>query len=149
MDKIIELLSSRSVVVTIVSIMIIAFAKSIISIFNMGVRFKSNLVTRAELNNFETEIRRDMRSYATQIQKAVTDACIRVIDSKLKDIEGAQDAVVEMKVLKTELEAEIKHTLEKYDEIKSVADSVRSLSNKVTKLEYKDSTLTSERRTEK
>lgn len=149
MDKFIEILNSSTVLTAVVSLLVIAFAKTIISIFRLGVTFKSNLASRSELREFEAEMRKDMRGYATQIQKSVTDACMRVIDAKLKDVEGVQETAAEIKVLKAELEAEIKHALEKYDEIKSIGDSVRSLSNKVTRMEYKDSTSNTARRTEK
>ena len=149
MDKVIEILNSSTVLTAVVSLLVIAFAKTIISIFRLGVTFKSNLASRSELREFEAEMRKDMRGYATQIQKSVTDACMRVIDAKLKDVEGVQETATEIKLLKAELEAEIKHALEKYDEIKSVGDSVRALSNKVTRMEYKDSTTNTSRRTEK
>lgn len=149
METIIEFLNSTSVIVTIISLLVMGFAKSIISIFRLGVTFKSNLATKAELNAFESEMRKDMRAYATQIQKSVTDACMRVIDAKLKDIEGAQNAVTDMKILKAQLETEIEHALEKYDEIKNVGDSIRSLSNRVQRLEYKDGNTDTIRRTEK
>ena len=149
MDKFIEILNSSTVLTAVVSLLVIAFAKTIISIFRLGVTFKSNLASRSELREFEAEMRKDMRGYATQIQKSVTDACMRVIDAKLKDVEGVQETAAEIKVLKAELEVEIKHALEKYDEIKSIGDSVRSLSNKVTRMEYKDSTSNTARRTEK
>lgn len=149
MDKLLEFLNSTSVIITVITLLIIGFSKAIISIFRMGVTFKSNLATKAELTAFESEIRKDMRGYATQIQKSVTDACMRVIDAKLKDVEDVQETATEIKMLKVELEAEIKHALAQYDEIKSVGDSLRTLNNKVTRMEYKDNTANTARRTEK
>lgn len=149
MDKILDFLNSWSVIAVVIGLVFIGFSKAVISIFRMGVTYKSNLASRSELREFEAEMRKDMRSYATQIQKSVTDACMRVIDAKLRDVENVQETATEIKLLKNELELEIKHALEKYDEIKSVGDSVRALSNKVTRMEYKDSTSNTARRTEK
>lgn len=149
MDKFLDFLNSWSVIAVIIGLVFIGFSKAVISIFRMGVTYKSNLASRSELKDFEAEMRKDMRSYATQIQKSVTDACMRVIDTKLRDVENVQETATEIKLLKNELELEIKHALEKYDEIKSVGDSVRALNNKVTRMEYKDSTSNVARRTEK
>ena len=149
LDIIISFLNSGTVIATVLGLLIMGFAKSIISIFRMGVTFKSNLASKEELRNFETEIRADMRGYTTQIQKAVTEVCMRIINEKLKNIEDVGKSVEEMKILKAELEVEIKHAMEKIDEIKGIGDSVRTLGNKVSRMEFKNSTLTSERRTEK
>ena len=41
-----------------------------------GVDFKSDLATlKSDQKEFEEEIRRDMRGYASQIQKSVTEFC--------------------------------------------------------------------------
>lgn len=67
MEFITNFLNSPSLAITIAGIMIIAFAKSIIRIFRMGVQYKADLVTRQEQQRFEEEVRRDMRGYASQI----------------------------------------------------------------------------------
>ena len=149
MDKILNFIESPSILITIVSLLIIAFAKTIISIFRMGVTFKSNLATKKELKDFETEIRKDIRMSVASMQKTVTDACMRIIDSKLADVEEIQQAAVDIKVLKAELEAEIKHIMEEYNEIKSIGDTVRKLSNTVSRMQYKTDTANNDRRTEK
>ena len=149
MDKVLDFLNSWSVLAVVIGLVMIGFSKAIISIFRMGVTFKSDLASKKELKDFETEIRADMRGYTTQIQKAVTDVCVRIINEKLKDVEDVQSSVEEMKILKAELEVEIKHALERVDEVKGVGDSVRALGNKVSRMEYKASNATTERRTEK
>ena len=136
MEGFLSFLNSYSVMITIAGVMIIAFARSIIRIFKMGVTFKTELATKEELKEFEAEMRKDMRGYCIQIQTAVTDAALRVIQEKLKDIEGTKKAAEDMRVMKAQMEAEMKTTLEKYEEIKGLADNVRTLSNKVQRLEY-------------
>ena len=136
MDGFLEFLNSYSVMITIAGIMIIAFARSIIRIFRMGVTFKTELATKDEMREFEAEMRRDMRGYCIQIQKVVTDAAMNVINNKLKDIEDVKHAAEDMRVMKAQIEAEIKVALEKYDEMKAVSDNVRVLTNKVQRLEY-------------
>lgn len=148
MEQILKFLNSYSVMIMIAGVVIIAFAKAIIKIYKMGATDKAHQVTRSELTDFENQMRTDMRSYTGQIQKVVLEACLKVIDAKLKDIDEVKGTAVDMKVMKAELEAEIKTTMEKYDEIKSVSDSVRSLGNKVSRLEYNDAT-SNTRRTER
>lgn len=148
MQTFLDFLNSYSVMIMLAGIVIIAFAKSIIKIYKIGATDKAHQVTRDELTSFENQMRTDMRGYTGQIQKVVLEACLKVIDAKLKDIEDIKSASVDMKVMKAEMEAEIKTALEKYDEMKSVADSVRTLGNKVSRLEY-NSENSNTRRTEK
>lgn len=138
METILNLLNSYSMIIVIATIMVIAFAKCIIKIFRMGVTFKTDIVTREELADFESESRRDMRGYAVQIQKLVTDAAMKVIDNRLKDMDETKKAVVDMKVMKAELETEIKNASEKYDDIKTLSDTVRNLSQRIQRLEYNE-----------
>ena len=138
-DQILNLLSSTSVVIFIAGIMVIAFARSIIRIFRMGAQWKTEFATRQEQREFEAEIRKDMRNYAVQIQKAVTDAVMVVIEQNMKDIESSKEIYTEMQVMKAELEVEMKNALEKVDTIKATEDSVRALKNRVDRLEFRDS----------
>lgn len=136
MEKILEFMNSYSVTIVIASIMVMAFARSIVKIFKMGATFKADLATKKELREFEDEVRRDMRGYCGQIQKAVTDSCLAVINDKLKDIEETKKIATEMKVMKAQLETEMKNTMEKLDEVKQVSNTVRTLSAQVSRLEY-------------
>ena len=136
MHIVLELLNSSTVLTTVVGLLVVAFAKSIVKIFQMGVYFKSELASKQELRDFENEMRRDLRSYCIQIQKTVTEATMTVINNKLKDIEESKDVAVEMRVLKAELEAELRNVIERSEEVRSSADTLRTLANKVSHLEY-------------
>ena len=125
------ILGEYGMLITIITIMLIAFAKCITKIFRMGVKFNSDLATKDELRNFESEIRKDMRGYAVQIQEAVIKSVMIVVESKLKDLQEAKQAAVDIKVTKAELEAEIRSALSKFDDIKSVADGMRQLNMRV------------------
>lgn len=138
METFIELLSSTSVTLTIAAILIIAFAKAIIKIFRMGVMYKADLASRKDLTEFEAEVRNDMRNYASQIQKAVTDSMMVLINERLKDIEDAKDAVETMKIMKVEMDSQIKIMLEKYEETRTISQEFRTMSNKIARLEYND-----------
>ena len=151
MDKFLDFLSNTSVILTLAAILIIAFARAIIKIFQMGATFKVQLATKDEMEAFKKEVRDEMHSYAIGVQKAVMDACMKVIDNRLMDIAEAKQTSVDIKLLKVELENEIEKVMEKYDEIKAVSDNVRALNTKVNRLEYtsaSDKRNSNERRSE-
>ena len=101
------ILSNTSVIITIATIMVIAFARSITKIFKMGVTFKADLATKTEQREFEAEIRRDMRGYAVQIQKSVQDSVMVTVNNRLKDIEDAKQAQQIFKSLKPKLKCNL------------------------------------------
>jgi len=137
---------ANSLTITIAGIMVIAFAKSIVKIFRMGATFKADLASKKELLDFEAEIRKDMRGYAIQIQKSVTDAAMTVINNKLKDIDDVKDIAADMKIMRNQLETEIKSATEKYTDMKSIGDTVRSLKNSVSRLEYNKDNMSDRRK---
>ena len=133
---ILEILSNSSVIIFVATIMVIAFARCITKIFRMGATFKADLATRSELNDFEAEIRRDMRGYAIQIQKSVIDAVMIVINNKFKDIEDVKSAAVDIKITKAEIEMELKKLSDKTSDIQDISNTIRVLNNKVQRLEF-------------
>lgn len=146
METILNLLNSMSVTLTIVGLLIIAFARAIVRIFRMGATFKTEFATKKEQRDFEDEIRKDMRGYAGQIQASVLNAVLNVINTKMKDVDEANKAVVDIKVMKAEIEAEFNRINEKYDEIKDTTKQIASINNKVQRLEYNNDPSTTTRR---
>lgn len=135
-DTLLELLNSTSVVITVVTFLIIGFARAITRIFRMGATWKTELATKEEQKDFEAEIRRDMRGYASQIQSTVLDACMRTIERELKNLDEFRNSVTEMRTMKIELQNEIKNAMEKYDEIKNISDNFRIMNNRLNRLEF-------------
>ena len=133
-------LGNPSGMIIVATVMVIAFARCITKIFRMGVDFKSDLATKSDQREFEEEIRRDMRGYASQIQKSVTESVMLVMNNRLKDIEDAKKAADEIRITKAEIDLQLKNLNEKTDSLKSVADEVRVLSNKMQRLEYSQTT---------
>ena len=71
------------------------------------------------------------------------------VNNYMKNIvEEAKKTAIDMRIMKTQLETEMKNAMEKIDEVKQVSNTVRSLSAQVSRLEYnKDNQ--NERRIEK
>lgn len=61
---------------------------------------------------------------------------MNVISARMKDIEAANKAAVDMQIMKAEMDAELKKMDEKYEEMKQMTDTIRTLNNKVQRLEY-------------
>ena len=139
---------STAINTAIIGALVIAFAKAIVRIFRMGATFKGDMASKEDLSELRKEVKGDMRAYATNIQKSVLDATMKVIDHRLANIDQFSETATEMKVLKVEIEGEVKRAIESADENKALGDTVRSLTNRVTRLEYGDGNKT-ERRTEK
>ena len=148
MENLIKILNSSTIVTGVVGIIVIAFARSIIKIFRMGVTWRTELATQKELREFEADVRKDMRAYCVQIQELVLKSAMNVINNKLKDIDDAKNALTEIKVLKAEFDTQMKAMDEKYEEIRTVGNTVRTLTNKVSRIEYNVDSKNSERRSE-
>lgn len=136
MDKFLEILNSTSVVLALATILIIAFARCIIRIFRMGATWKTEFATKKEQKDFEESMRKEMRGYAVQIQKVVTDAAVTIINSKLSDIEDAKKAAEDVKEIEIKLNAALEKENERYDELKGVSGKLNALSNTVARLDY-------------
>lgn len=150
MDLINNILGSVPFIIFIATIMMIAFARCIIKIFKMGATFKTELATKKEMRDFETDMRKDMRAYCLQIQEIVTKSTMQIIENKLHDIEDVKSASTDIKVIKAELESKFDMMNEKFDEIKVVADTTRQMNARIQRLEYGNQQIqTVERRTEK
>jgi len=139
---------STAINTAVIGALVIAFAKAIVRIFRLGATFKGDMASKEDLAELRKEVKGDMRAYATNIQKSVLDATMKVIDHRLANIDSLSQAATDMKVMKAEIEAEVKRALESVDANKGLGDTVRSLSNRLTRLEYGDGNKI-ERRSEK
>lgn len=122
--------------------------RSAIGIYNKGKTDKKELVTKQEMKDFEADTRKDMRGYVRQITDTVTDSSMRIIEKELKPLDDIMSTANEMKVMKVNIDNTLKQMNEKYDDIKQIGDTVRSLTTKVTRIEYGKENAT-ERRSEK
>ena len=73
---------------------------------------------------------------------------MRIIEKELKPLDDVVAMSNEMKVTKQQIDSDLKLMNDKYDEIKQIGDTVRSLSTKVTRIEYGQEA-SNERRTER
>lgn len=121
--------------VTIITLMLTVFSRVIIKIYNMGMQARVKLVTKEEQNAFEAEIRKDMRGYASQIQKNVLDVTDRTLSTKLQQIDKFLEAAEKMKESEMRMSLMMESFNQKYDELQSLKDTVNRTANKVSYLE--------------
>ena len=148
MDTIINLLNNPSVISLVIGFLIMGFAKSIIKIFNMGVMFKTNLATKKEQKDFEERIRQDLVNYKEEIQRTVLSICLRTIERELRNVDAINNTANELKISEETIKNKLEDINTKYDELKEMVVKVRTLTEKVQRLEFgRDTTI--ERRSEK
>ena len=121
--------------------------RAVLKVYNMGKTDKKSLVSKDEFKEFEDSMRKDMRGYATQIQKSCTESVMNVVEREMKPMDDIKETADNMKIVKAQVDSSLKNIEEKYDEIKQIGDTVRVLNVKVNRLEYGKETA-SERRTE-
>jgi len=134
-----------AIIITVSTLMMTLFARTIIKVFRLGVTFKTQLATKEEMNKFEEDIRRDLRAYKEEISTVVMTTSIQIINDKLKDVSDIHKLLSEMKSLKAVMDVEIKNMMRKVDEVYSLSDAVRILTNKVNRMEFGNDNTTARR----
>jgi hypothetical protein len=131
-----QLLSTQAFWITMASLAFTIFAKSVITIFRMGATFKVQFATKNEQKEFEKQVISDLRDYKDELLKVVMAGAMEVIREKLKDVDTIQQTANDMKATEARLEIQIKSAMEKVEEVRGMADNVRSLNAKVDRLQY-------------
>jgi ubiquinone biosynthesis protein UbiJ len=88
------------------------------------------------MNKFEKQVISDLRDYKDELLKVVMAGAMEVIREKLKDVDTIQQTANDMKATEARLEVQIKSAMEKVEEVRGMADNVRSLNAKVDRLQY-------------
>jgi len=125
-----------TILIILATMVFTIFAKVIINIFMMGVKFKADYATKRDQLRFESEMKEDLRAYRDELLNAVMVAAMEMIKEKFKEIDGIKDVATNIKIIEKELEVKIRMVMDKVDEIKSLSDNVRSLDKKVERLQY-------------
>ena len=120
---------------TVASLGFTIFIKSIISIFRLGLTFGQTELIKGQ-KEFEKRIITDLRDYKDELLKVTMAAAMQTINEKLKNIDTIEKTANEMKSTEAKLEVQIKSAMEKVDEVRGMADNLRSLNAKVDRLQY-------------
>ena len=112
------------------------FTKTVIGIYQAGVKFRSTFVTKEEQTTFEREIIRDMREYKQELLDVLMAAAMETIREKLKDVDSLRETAINMQGIEAAVRVQVKSVMEKYENLQSLEDNVRALNSKVERLEY-------------
>ena len=72
-----------------------------------------------------------------------------ILNTKLKDMNDAKEAVDTIKIVRAEIDLQLKNINEKYDNIKALSDEVRNLNTKIQRIEYQSMTNTNLTKTDR
>jgi hypothetical protein len=120
---------------TIATLAFTIFVRSIVSIFQLGLNFGKGELIKGQ-KEFEKQIISDLRDYKDELLKVTMAAAMQTINEKLKNIDSIERTAQEMKATEAKLEVQIKGAMEKVDEVRGMADNLRSLNAKVDRLQY-------------
>ena len=129
------LLANPAVIIAIATLMFTIFAKAIIGIFKLGIYFSEKELAQKQIK-FEKQMIDDMRSYKEELLRVILAAAMSSINDKLKDVDTISKTASEMKATEAKLEVQLKNAMEKVDEVRSMSDTVRSLSARVDRMQY-------------
>jgi hypothetical protein len=125
-----------AIAIAVASVMFTIFAKTVITIFRMGVLFRADFATKRDQLKFEQEIREDIKSYKDEVLKVVMSAAMEMIREKLKEIKDIKDIAQTVKLIEKELQIKMQTIMERVDETKSLGDNIKALNAKVDRLTY-------------
>jgi hypothetical protein len=120
---------------TVATLAFTIFVRSIVSIFQLGLNFGKGELIKGQ-KEFEKQIISDLRDYKDELLKVTMAAAMQTINEKLKNIDSIERTAQEMKATEAKLEVQIKGAMEKVDEVRGMADNLRSLNAKVDRLQY-------------
>jgi biopolymer transport protein ExbB/TolQ len=112
------------------------FAKVIIGIFQLGVKFRQDYATKRDQLRFESEMRDMFKDYKEELLKTVMSAAMEMIREKLKEIKDIKDVAQTVKIIEKELQIKMQNMMDRIDETKALGDNIRALNAKVDRLQY-------------
>lgn len=97
--------------------------------------FRKEVVSVQDLNEFKAKMRSDMRYYKEEITDVVIKAAYKSIEDKLDVINDFKNSFIELEKLKVEIKYEFDKIKEQMSKVDVVSDNMKSLQNKVTRLD--------------
>lgn len=149
MDTINELLSNNTVIVFLWTIGLTIFSRMIIKIFRFGVTWRQQLTTKDEFDAYRKETENRIRVTFKDMEKRVTETCLREVKNSLKDIDDIKNISADIKVDKQVIDEKMKMMEERYSEMKKAMDSVQVLERRVSQIQNNDNNANTFRRSDK
>jgi hypothetical protein len=136
MEWLTQLINNQAFLFTMATLAFTIFMRATISIFRMGATFRTEFSTKKEQKEFEKQIIKDLREYKDELLKVTMAASMEMIKEKLRDVDAITQTAQQMKATEAKLEIQIKSAMEKVEEVRGMADNIRSLNAKVERIQY-------------
>lgn len=149
MDWINELLGNNAVVAFLWTIGLTVFSRMIIKIFRFGVTWRQSLTTKEEFDDYRKETETRMRVTFRDVEKRVTDTCMRDVKTALKDVTDIKNIAADVKSDRKVIEEKMKQWDDQAITIKKLVDNVQVLERRVMQLQNNETPVNNVRRTDK
>jgi ABC-type multidrug transport system fused ATPase/permease subunit len=126
---------TTSVVAIIYSGAATIFARIIMSVFKFGVVFKSNFVTKEDMQEYQRSTQSSLAASVHEMQNTVLGVCQHQIDKGLEPVAALISTKNDIDADIQKINIKYQDFSDRYDEIKRVSQSVVSLSNRVARIE--------------
>lgn len=130
------ILSSRTILILVLTVAVTVVGKTSIKIFRFGVNYKSNFATVDQQEIFEQNIRKELRESKTEIQDNILKVCLREINRETRPLRDLQTMASNIERDREILNVRLDSIDQKYNEIKKVAENINQLEIKVNRLQY-------------
>lgn len=135
-EKIGSFFELPSVVITIIILALTLFSRMIVKIFNMGVAFKSNYMTKKEGQDFENQMMTRMNDMESKIRDDVLKMCLVEIGRYQKNIDSIKQTADNMSSMQNVMDIKMKSLDDKYNDITSVVNEVKTMRQQIQSLQY-------------
>jgi hypothetical protein len=116
-----------------ISVIMLATRKMI----NMAMVFRKDVVSREDLAEFKKSVRADLRYYKEEISDIVIKSTFKIIDEKLEVLDDFKKSFIDIEKLKIEIQNDMKKIRVSLESIDVLKDNMKSLQNKITRMDNK------------
>ena len=121
------------------------FAKTIYSIFQAGVNYKSNFVTKEEMEKlkksfeeYKTETKLDFKAWKEESERLILRSVKMLIDSELKNVSKLEAKMDDFNETYLTFKTTADFMYQKLDKITLIEDEIVNMKSRITRLEYDD-----------
>lgn len=139
-DTVSKLLSSSTVLTLIITLAVTVIGRASIKIFRFGVNYKSTFATAEQQEKFENSMREELRNTKTEMQDNILKICLREITRETRPLRDIQSLATGLQTDREILTVRLDAIDQKYNEMRKLADNVNQLEQKVTRLQYSETT---------
>ena len=124
-----------AIAITIATVLFTIFTKTIITIYQQGIAFKTKFVTVEEFERLERELREEFRFYKEETTKTIMIAVNEMVKEKIKSFEDIRSIANEVHVDKETIDIKLETFNEKLKDLNEVRNAITSINNRINSLQ--------------